>query len=60
LEAVFQTHPRLRHYLVDEAGMMRQHVCVFVDGERYGHTEALRQPIRPQTELYVMQALSGG
>ena len=34
--------------------------AVFVDGTRYGHTEALNQPLKPESELYVMQALSGG
>ena len=60
LEAAFQKHPLLRHYIVDEAGVMREHVCVFVDGERFGHRTALRQPVRENAEIYVMQALSGG
>jgi hypothetical protein len=60
LTAVFSAHPQLRSYVLDEQGHLRKHVCVFADGERLAHGSALAHPIRADTELYVMQALSGG
>jgi hypothetical protein len=39
---------------------LRKHVCIFADGERLKHDVALDHRIRPQAQLYVMQALSGG
>lgn len=60
LAAVFQQVPQVQGYVLDERGRLRKHVCVFVDGRRLANGVALGQPIRPQAELYVMQALSGG
>lgn len=60
LDRVFRDHPQLRHYIVDEQGVLRRHVCVFADGDRLAGDGALKHAIGPQTELYVMQALSGG
>lgn len=52
--------PQVRGYLLDDQGRLRKHVCVFADGVRLQHAAALSHRIRPDTELYVMQALSGG
>ncbi len=60
LAAVFLSHPQLRSYVLDERGHLRKHVCIFADGERLAHDKALAHPIGANTELYVMQALSGG
>ena len=60
LSALFAEHAQLRGYVLDEQGRLRKHVCIFADGERLPHDAALAQAIRPDTELYVMQALSGG
>ena len=42
------------------AGQLRKHVCIFADGKRLPREAALGQSIRPDSKLYVMQALSGG
>ena len=60
LGAVFAQRPHVRSYLVDEQGRLRKHVCIFADGRRLPHQAALTQPIRADSTLYVMQALSGG
>jgi molybdopterin synthase sulfur carrier subunit len=60
LGAIFLDRPQVRTYLVDDQGRLRKHVCVFADGARLPHDGALRQAIRPDSKLYVMQALSGG
>jgi len=60
LGAVFVQVPQLRGYLLDDRGLLRKHVCVFADGERLPGAAALGHPIRPDSQLHVMQALSGG
>lgn len=60
LEAVFTEAPRLRGYIVDDQGRLRQHVVVFVDGQAVQDRVALADAVGEASEVYVMQALSGG
>lgn len=60
LEAVFMQHPRLRGYLLDDQGRLRRHVNIFVDGQLLRDRDGLADAVRSSSELYVMQALSGG
>lgn len=60
LQAVFEQHPGLRGYVLDEQGVVRHHVAVFVDGQALLDKRNLQQPVAIDGEVYVMQALSGG
>jgi hypothetical protein len=60
LEGVFADNPRLRGYIVDEHGALRRHMTVFVDGRQISDRERLSDRVGPKSEVYVMQALSGG
>jgi hypothetical protein len=60
LEGVFADNPRLRGYIVDERGALRRHMVVFVDGRQISDRERLSDRVGPRSEVYVMQALSGG
>ena len=60
LEAVFASHPNLRGYVLDEHGVVRHHVAVFVDGDAIRDKRNLAQALGERAEIYVMQALSGG
>lgn len=60
LDAVFLVNPQLRGYVLDEQGALRRHVVIFLDGERLAGEGALAAPLREASEIYVMQALSGG
>jgi molybdopterin synthase sulfur carrier subunit len=60
LERVFVAHPNLRGFVLDERGAVRHHVAIFVDGDAVRDKARLQQPVRPGSEVYVMQALSGG
>ena len=60
LSAVFGANPRLRGYIVDERGALRKHMTVFVDGNQILDRAKLSDTVRPDSEIYVMQALSGG
>ncbi|HYD81933.1 MAG TPA: MoaD/ThiS family protein [Paucimonas sp.] len=60
LEAAFAVNPRLRGYVLDEQGHLRQHVAVFVDGRRIADRVALTDALRADSSVHVLQALSGG
>jgi sulfur-carrier protein len=60
LEQVFRDNPPLRDYVLDEQGHLRRHVTVFIDGRRIVDRRRLSDPVKPQSEIYVLQALSGG
>ncbi len=60
LDAAFAIHPTARGYLLDDAGALRQHVTLFVDGEVVRERRRLAQPVQPKSRIDVLQALSGG
>lgn len=60
LDAVFATNERARGYVLDEHGAVRKHMTIFVDGVMIRDRTALSEPVAADSEVYVMQALSGG
>ena len=60
LERVFAVQERLRGYVLDDQGALRKHVSVFVDGRRVADRTQLSDPVDDASEVYVLQALSGG
>lgn len=61
LGEVFSRYPFLRGYVVDEHGALRKHMVIFVDGIAVSDRLGLTDPVsRPDSEIHVMQALSGG
>jgi len=60
LAQVFAAQPQARGYVLDEQGHLRKHVVVFVDGQRVRDRETLDDPVHDSSEVYVMQALTGG
>jgi len=60
LDAVFNQNPILRGYIVDESGALRKHVSIFVDNAPVADRARLSDPLNPDSEIYVLQALSGG
>ena len=60
LDRVFAAHPRLRGYVVDERGALRKHMSIFIDGRQIDDRLQLSDAVLPRSEVYVMQALSGG
>jgi len=60
LEEVFRANPRLRSYVLDDQGRLRRHVVVFVDGEPVSDRDGLGDRVGERTQVFVMQALSGG
>ena len=60
LEAAFALNPRLRGYVLDEQGHMRGNVVAFIDGVRCRDRVDLIDALTADSEVHVMQALSGG
>jgi molybdopterin converting factor small subunit len=60
LELVFAENPRLRGYVVDERGAVRQHVAIFLSGKLVRDAAELDRELADGSEISVMQALSGG
>ena len=60
LAQVFSTHDRLGAYVIDDQGGLRKHMTILVDGRRIRDIEKLSDPVTDTSEIWVMQALSGG
>ncbi|HET7790843.1 MAG TPA: MoaD/ThiS family protein [Gemmatimonadales bacterium] len=60
LDRVFAGNPAAREYVLDDQGAVRRHMVVFVDGRQVKDRVRLSDPVQPQAEVCVMQALSGG
>ena len=60
LLATFEKNPLLRGYILDDQGHLRKHMVIFVDGEIIRDRIAQSDAVSGSSEVYVMQALSGG
>jgi molybdopterin synthase sulfur carrier subunit len=60
LAAVFADNPRLRGYVLDDRGAVRQHVTIFVDDAPVSDRITLSDSVGESSEIFVLQALSGG
>ncbi|MDB4998193.1 MAG: thiamine S [Myxococcaceae bacterium] len=60
LASYFALHAPVRAYVLDEQSRLRNHVVIFVDGEQARDRVHLTDAVGAESEIYVMQALSGG
>jgi hypothetical protein len=60
LQAAFRDYPVLKTYILDDQGRVRRHIAIFLDGSLRAREEALDLPVTRESEIYVLQALSGG
>ena len=60
LDGYFELYPAVRSYVLDDAGVVRKHVAVFVDGDLVTDRAGLTDPVTPTSTIHVFQALSGG
>jgi molybdopterin converting factor small subunit len=56
LRGVEAAHPKLEGWILDEQGRVRQHVNVFVNGERLKEDA----PVAAGDRLHVLPSISGG
>lgn len=60
LETAFDVNPQLRGYILDEQGHLRQHVVIFIDSRRVTDRVGLNDALTPNSNIHVLQALTGG
>jgi sulfur-carrier protein len=60
LDAVFAANPQARGYVLDDQAALRRHMALFVDGVPVRDRTSLSDSVGAGSEIYVMQALSGG
>jgi sulfur-carrier protein len=60
LAALWARHPGLRDRIVDEQGVLRLHVNVFVGGESIRYSGGFDTPLADGAELFILPAVSGG
>lgn len=60
LDAVFAVHERVRGYVLDDQAGLRKHMAIIVDGRSLRDRSGLSDPVTDKSEIYVLQALSGG
>ena len=52
--------PGLKGYILEDQGNLRKHVNIFVNNKLITDREKLSDPLEDSSEVYIMQALSGG
>ncbi len=60
VHAICTHQPGLKSYILDDQGALRKHVNIFVDSVLVQERVTLGTPIAPDSEIFIMQALSGG
>lgn len=60
LAEAFMIYPKLKSYVLDHQRAVRKHVVIFLDGAAIEDRKSQSDSVSPQSEIYVMQALSGG
>jgi hypothetical protein len=60
LENVFAANARVRGYVLDDQSALRKHMTVLVDGRALRDRVRLSDAVTATSEIYVLQALSGG
>ncbi|HSH05745.1 MAG TPA: MoaD/ThiS family protein [Anaerolineae bacterium] len=55
-----QQYPGLATYIIDEHGRLRRHVNIFIQNELITDRQTLSDPVAPDDDIYIFQALSGG
>lgn len=60
LTDVFSRYPKLRSYLLEDTGVVRKHIAIIVDGEPIRDRASMSDGVSPSSEIFILQALSGG
>ena len=60
LKQIDGRYPGIRSYILDEQGSLRRHVNIFIDGTLINDRTNLSDKFSDNSEIYIIQALSGG
>jgi hypothetical protein len=60
LSQAFAGNARLAGYILDDQQRLRKNIAIFIDGQQIQDRRHLSDRLKPQSEIYILQALSGG
>ena len=60
LAALGRTHPGVGQRVLDDQGVLRRHVNVFVNGESIRYLDGVETPDGDGDEFWILPAVSGG
>jgi sulfur-carrier protein len=60
LAALGQAHPGVGQRVLDDRGVLRRHVNVFVNGESIRYLHGVETPVADADEVWILPAVSGG
>lgn len=60
LEQIFSENPAARSYILDDQASLRKHMAIFIDGQALRDRARLSDKVKSASQIYVIQALSGG
>ena len=60
IKNAFSSQPKAWSYFFDDQGAVRKHVVIFLDGVPIRDRVTLKDAVEQDSEIYIMQALSGG
>ena len=60
LAALGQAHPGVGQRVLDDRGVLRRHVNVFVNGESIRYLLGVETPVGDGDEVWILPAVSGG
>ena len=60
LAALGQAHPGVGQRVLDDRGVLRRHVNVFVNGESIRYLNGIETPVADSDEVWILPAVSGG
>ena len=60
LDRVFAVNDRVWGYVLDDQAALRKHMTIIVDGRTVKDRSGLSDPVTAASQVFVLQALSGG
>ena len=60
LDEMEASYPGIGSYILDEQGRLRRHVNIFINGTMIPDRTKLYSQVSEKSEIYIIQALSGG
>ena len=60
LTALGQAHPGVGQRVLDDRGVLRRHVNVYVNGESIRYLDGVETPVGDGDEVWILPAVSGG
>ena len=60
LAALAQVHPGVGQRVLDDRGVLRRHVNVFINGESIRYLDGSETPVADGDEVWILPAVSGG